>query len=81
MVSSPFVGSNRRRIEEREQIGVALFLFQFERFDKRRNVLRAGVHVVAVPGLARSAMTAAVMSNAAVSMVAEEEHLAFNDIC
>jgi hypothetical protein len=48
---------------------------QVERLDERREVVGVGVHVVAVPGLARSPVAAAVMGDAAVSVGAYEEHL------
>ena len=42
-------------------------VLQVERFDQRREVVGVGVHVVAVPGLARSAVAAAVVGDAAVA--------------
>ena len=48
-----------------------------EGFDELRQVIGVGVHFVAVPGLARSAMAAAVMGNAAIAVVGEKQHLVF----
>ena len=50
---------------------------QVERFDERRQVVGVGVHVVAVPGLARTAMAAAVMGDAAVAAGGQKHHLVF----
>ena len=50
-------------------------LFQIERFDECREIVGVGIHVVAVPGLAGSAMTATVMSDRAIAMGGYEEHL------
>ena len=50
---------------------------QVERFDKRRQVVGIGIHVVAVPGLARSAMAAAVVGDAAVAAGSQKQHLVF----
>ena len=55
-------------------------VLQVERFDERREVVGVGVHVVAVPGLARSAMAAAVMGDAAVSAGGQKEHLVFQGV-
>ena len=41
---------------------------QVERLNKLREVVGVGIHVVALPGLARPAMAAAVMGDAAVSV-------------
>jgi len=41
---------------------------QIERFNERREVICVGVHVVAIPRLARAAMAATVMADAAVSV-------------
>ena len=43
-------------------------VLQVERLNKLREVVGVGIHVVALPGLARPAMAAAVMGNAAVSV-------------
>ena len=48
---------------------------QIERFDESREVVGVGVHLVAVPGLARAAMTATVMRDAAIAIGCQEEHL------
>ena len=52
-------------------------VLQVERFDQRREVVGVGVHVVAVPGLARPAMAAAVMRDAAVAARGQKHHLVF----
>ncbi len=55
-------------------------VLQVERFDERREVVGVGVHVVAVPGLARAPMAAAVMGDAAISAGSQKEHLVFKGI-
>ena len=50
-------------------------VMQIERFDERRQIVGVGVHVVAVPGLAGSAMAATVMGNGAIAMGGHEEQL------
>jgi hypothetical protein len=56
-------------------------VLQVERFHQRREVVGVGVHVVAIPGLARSAMAAAVMGDAAVSVGGQKHHLVFPCVC
>src|SRR5215470_13836159 len=56
-------------------------VLQIERFSKLRQIVGVGVHVVAAPWLARSAMAAAVMGNAAVSARCQEKHLIFPGVC
>src|ERR1035437_4687288 len=46
-----------------------------ERFDERREVIGEGVHIVAAPGLAGPAMTAAVVGDRAVSVGGQKYHL------
>src|SRR5882672_1136882 len=53
---------------------------QVEDFDKLGEIVRIGVEVVPVPRLARTAMAAAIMGNAAVSVGGEEEHLVFKGV-
>src|SRR5262249_31360025 len=48
---------------------------QVERFDQGREVIGVSVHVVAGPGLAGAAVTAAVMGGAAVTAGGQGEHL------
>jgi hypothetical protein len=43
-------------------------------------IVRLGVHVVAVPWLARASVTAAIVCNAAVTVRGQEEHLVFERI-
>ncbi len=50
-------------------------VLQIERLDQRRKVVGVGVHVVAVPRLARPAMAATVMGDATVAARGQEEHL------
>ena len=50
---------------------------QVERFDERREIVGVGVHLVAVPRLARAAVAAAVVRDAAVSAVGQKDHLVF----
>ncbi len=52
-------------------------VLEIERFDEHREVVGVGVYVVAAPGLARSAMAAAVMGDAAVSAGGQKHHLVF----
>ena len=54
--------------------------FQVERFDQLRQVVGVSVHVVATPGLARSAVAAAIMGDAAVSVRGQKHHLVFPGI-
>ena len=55
-------------------------VLQVERFDELREVVGVGVHVVAVPGLARAAVAAAVVGDAAVAARGQEEHLVFEGV-
>ena len=55
-------------------------VLQVERFDERREVVGVGVHVVAVPGLARAAVAAAVVGDAAVAAGGQKEHLVFEGV-
>src|SRR5674476_569738 len=48
--------------------------FQIELFDEIREVVGIGVHLVATPGLARPAMAATVMGNAAIAVRGQEQH-------
>ena len=48
---------------------------QVERLGQRGQVVRVGVEVVAVPGLARAAMAAPIVRDAAVAALCQEEHL------
>ena len=52
-------------------------VLQIERLDQRREIVGVGVHLVAVPRLARSAVAAAVVRDAAVAVRGEEHHLVF----
>ena len=52
-------------------------IVQIERLDQRGQVVRVGIHIVSVPRLAGSAMTAAVVGNAAITVRRHEEHLPF----
>src|ERR1035437_11121026 len=49
--------------------------FQIELFDDIREVAGIGAHIVATPGLARPAMAATVMGNAAIAVGGQEQHL------
>ena len=55
-------------------------VLQVERFDERREIVGVGVHVVAVPGLARAAVAAAVMGDAAIAAGGQEEHLVLEGV-
>src|SRR5262249_40429552 len=50
-------------------------VLQVERFDERREVVGVRIEVVAVPGLARATVAAAVGRDAPVAARSEEEHL------
>src|SRR6266568_2558933 len=50
---------------------------QAELIDQRFEVVGVGVQIVAVPGLARAAVAAAVMGDAAVAAGNQKEHLVF----
>ena len=52
-------------------------VLQVECFDERREIVGVRVHLVAIPGLARSAMPPAVMGDAPVSVSGQEHHLVF----
>ena len=55
-------------------------VLEVERLDQRREVVGIGVEVVAVPGLARPAMAAAVVGDAAIAARGQEEHLVLERI-
>ncbi len=50
-------------------------VFQIERVDERREIVGVVVHVVAVPGLARSSTAATVMGDGAIAMGGHEDQL------
>jgi hypothetical protein len=50
-------------------------LLQVQGLDERGEVVGVGVHVVAVPGLARAAVAAAVVRDHPEAVLAQEEHL------
>src|ERR1035437_697541 len=56
-------------------------LLQVQRFRQRCKVVCVSVHVIATRWLARTAMTAAIMSNGAITMRGQEYHLIFPGIC
>src|SRR5437867_686865 len=51
------------------------WLLQVQVLDQLGKIVSVRVHVVAVPWLARPAMTAAIMRNHAISLVRQEHHL------
>jgi hypothetical protein len=53
---------------------------QVRRFHQFGQILDVGVNVVAVPRLAQSTVTSAVVRNAAVTLVGGEEQLVFEDV-
>ena len=55
-------------------------ILEVELLDQLREIVGVGVHVVAVPRLARTAVAAAVMGDAAISVRRQEEHLVFEGI-
>src|SRR5258705_7376767 len=55
-------------------------VLQVEGFNEFCQVIGIGVHLVSVPGLARSTMTAAIMCDAAVSLSTQKNHLVFPGI-
>jgi hypothetical protein len=48
-------------------------ILEIERSDERREIVGLGIHVVAVPRLARTAMTAAVVGDTAVAVRSEKK--------
>jgi hypothetical protein len=56
-------------------------VFQIERFDELREVVGIGVHPVASPGLARTAMTATVMCDGAKAVGRHEDRLVVPGVC
>src|SRR5882672_2143998 len=55
-------------------------IFKIKRFDKLRQIVGVSVQVVAVPRLARAAMTAAVMRDATVAARGQKKHLVFKSV-
>jgi len=51
---------------------------QIERFHQFGEIISVGVHVVTLPGLAGPPMTPAVMTDTAMALDGQEEHLIFN---
>src|ERR1700682_1396968 len=56
-------------------------VLQVARFDKSREVVGVGIHLVALPRLAGAAMAAAVMRYAPVAAVGQKHHLVFPGVC
>src|SRR5437899_2704994 len=50
---------------------------QIERLDERRQIVRVGVHLVAIPRLTRSAVAAPIVCDASVAARREKDHLVF----
>src|SRR5690242_1001862 len=50
---------------------------QIELAHQFSKIIGVGVHVVALPGLTRTAVAAAVMGDAAITVLGKEEHLVF----
>lgn len=50
-------------------------VFEVEVLDDGEEIVRVSVHVVAVPGLARSSVTATIVGDDSVAMLSQEEHL------
>src|SRR2546427_9228792 len=55
-------------------------ILQIEHFDEHRQIVGVGIHVVAVPGLAGSAMAATVMSYCPIAMGGHEDQLVVPDV-
>ena len=53
---------------------------QVQRFDECRQVVGVGVHVVAIPRLARTAVAATIMGDTAIAVGRQVDHLAFPGI-
>src|ERR1700676_4887035 len=49
---------------------------EIERFEQRGQIVRIGVHLIAVPRLAGAPMTSPVVRNDAIALLPEEQHLA-----
>ena len=56
------------------------YIFQIELLYQLGEIVGVGVHIVAAPWLTRTAVTAPVMGDAAISMRSEKEHLVFKRI-
>src|SRR5258708_4752625 len=52
-------------------------VFEVEPFDQLREVVRIGIHFVAIPWLVRSAVAATVMGDATISAGSQKQHLVF----
>src|SRR6202011_1006455 len=55
-------------------------LFQVQLRNELGEVVGVVVHVIAVPGLARAAVAAAIVGNASIPMRSQEKHLVFEGI-
>src|ERR1039458_1073584 len=56
-------------------------ILQVQRFGQCREIVCVSIHIVAIPWLARPAVTTAVMRNGAMGMRRQEDHLIFPGIC
>jgi hypothetical protein len=56
-------------------------VFQIEVFSQFGEIVSIGVHVIAMPGLARAAVTAPIVSDTAVAPGRKKEHLVLKCIC
>src|SRR5262249_41629986 len=63
-----------RRVPDMDRV------LQVELLDELGEVVRVGIEVVAVPGLAGTAMAAAIMGDAAVAARSEEKHLVLEGV-
>src|SRR5207244_1657968 len=55
-------------------------VFQVKRFNQGCEIVGVGIHFIAVPRLAGSAMAAAIVRDAAVAAVGQEQHLVFKRV-
>src|ERR1700692_1011336 len=50
-------------------------VLKVESVEQLREIVRVSIHIVAIPGLSRTAMTSAVMRDYAITALAEKQHL------
>jgi hypothetical protein len=55
-------------------------IIEIERRYELSEIVRVSVHVISVPGLTRTPVTATIVSDAAISLVSQKEHLVFKGV-
>src|SRR6185369_9138883 len=56
-------------------------ILEIERFDERVEIVGVRVHVVSIPRLARATVSTTIMSDAAIAILGQEEHLVLKGVC